>query len=118
MTGISYSKNDFWSRIPEDCKKAISELKKLKVHRLCAYDYEETFADVWWLVLHEVDLYAEGEYGSDGEFTFTEPCFLNKSQAKNADKWLIKYLHLFNKYKNTGERKSFRESEFYYAGQI
>lgn len=118
MNTISYAKNDFWSNIPDDCKKAISELKRLKVHRLCAYDYEETFACVWWLVLHEVDMYVEGEYGSDGIFTDTDPQYMNKSQAKNADKWLLKYLYLFNKYKNTGETKPFNVDEFIYTGQI
>jgi hypothetical protein len=115
MNTISYARKDFWSNIPDDCKKAISELKRLKVHKIAGYDYEDTFADVWWLILHEVDMYAEGEYGSDGDFNVTDSAFMNKTQAKRADQWLIKYVDLFNKYKNV---ESFGEKEFIYTGQI
>ena len=115
MNTIGYAKNDFWSNIPDDCKKAISELKRLKVHKLAGYDYEETFSDVWWLVLHEVDLYSEGECGSDGRFIDVDPSYMNKVQAKRADQWLIKYLPLFNKYKNP---EAYGEDEYQYSGQI
>lgn len=97
-------KRGFWGNIPDDCKKAISELNRLKVSRCMAYDYEETFADVWWLALHEVDLWAEGE---DRES-------MNRQQARRADEWLIRWLPLFNKYK-TG---NFGKAPFRYTGQI
>ena len=29
------TRDDFWGNIPEDCKKAISELNRLKVMQLC-----------------------------------------------------------------------------------
>lgn len=92
---------DFWNDIPEDCKKAISELKRLKVFKLLALDYEETFSDVWWLVLHEVDMYVEGEFcreASRSYYGVAEPDAMDKMQAKRADTWLVKWLPLFNKY--------------------
>lgn len=107
---ISYAKDDFWSDIPKDCKTAIQELKKLTVCGYCGWDYEDSFAHVWWTVLHEVDLWAEGEFREkDGGMT--------KKQAKEADKWLIKYLPLFNKYKNNYP-EDWDEDYFYYNGQI
>jgi hypothetical protein len=97
-----WKKHDFWKNIPDDCKKAINELKRLKVFQLCAFDYEETFADVWWLVLHEVDLYAEGEFckeASRNRYHIVEPEAMNFSQAEKADAWLCRWIDLFNKYK-------------------
>lgn len=101
--------NDFWENIPQDCEKAIKELKKLKVFNLCGFDYEETFTDVWWLVLHEVDLYVEGEYGQGEGFIESDPTAMNIRSARSADKWLIKWWDLANKY-------SFKEyySEYYF----
>ena len=94
-------KRSFWNEIPEDCAVAIRELKRMKVYRLLATDYEETFADVWWLVLHEVDMYAEGEFckesyrSIDGE---GDPNAMNFEQAVKADKWLLKWYELASKY--------------------
>ena len=88
---------DFWKNIPDDCKKAISELKRLKVFRLCAFDYEEVFTDVWWLVLHEVDLYEEGEFcqeASRSYYGIGEPTAMNLKQAQAADRWLVKWWSL------------------------
>ena len=94
-------RKDFWLSIPEDCVKAIKELKRLKVFGLCAWDYEETFADVWWLVLHEVDMYEEGEFcreASRSVWGEGDPEAMNLQQAKRADAWLIRWNVLANKY--------------------
>ena len=115
MKNISYARNDFWNNIPEDCKRAITELKRLKVFECCAWDYEENFAHVWWLVLHEVDMYAEGEFGQ--EKWHYDIGGMNKKQAQRADKWLITYLTLFNKYKKLLP-DDFSKDEFYYNGQV
>lgn len=91
----------FWLSVPEDCKKAIQELKRLKVAGLCAWDYEEVFTDVWWLVLHEVDLYAEGEFcreASRSIFGIGEPNAMNLKQAQTADRWLLRWQDLAYKY--------------------
>lgn len=92
----------FWEAIPEDCKKAIGELKRLKAHRIAGYDHERTFADVWWCILHEVDLYEEGEYRAedyiaDGYPEEAKYC-LTLANAQAADRWLIKWGKLFDKY--------------------
>lgn len=104
---------DFWGNIPEDCKQAIKELERLKVYGCIALDHEETFADVWWLVLHEVDLYVEGEFGQEAWHNSIGG--MNKSQARNADKWLIKWLPLFNKYQS---HHTYGGGDFYYSGQV
>lgn len=124
-----WKRHDFWKNIPEDCEKAIKELKRLKVFRLLALDYEETFSDVWWLVLHEVDMYEEGEFCKEASrsiFGEGDPEAMNLKQAQTADRWLCKWLDLFNKYKgkdwhtdywyhiNTG----FDDSYFFYDGQV
>ena len=98
MNTISYARDDFWSRIPDDCKKAISELKRLKVHRLAGYDYEDSFADVWWLILHEVDMWDEGEYRMEVDAVYSDPSYMNRKQANTARKWLVKWEDLFIKY--------------------
>ena len=110
VKNIAYARDDFWTRIPEDCKKAISELKRMKVCSCCAWDYEDSFAQVWWLVLHEVDMWVEGEFRAvDGGMT--------RQQAKKADDWLIKYLPLFNKYKRDYP-DDWRTEDFSYGGQV
>lgn len=103
---------DFWRNIPQDCEKAIAELKRLKMFDCMALDYEKTFADVWWLALHEIDMYAEGEFGQEAWHNIRGG--MNKAQAKKGDAWLIKYLPLFNKYKTA----EFGDDDFYYGGQI
>ena len=117
---ISNVSNDFWGSIPDDCKKAISELNRLKVATCCAWDHEENFGDVWWLVLHEVDMYAEGEFcreASRSRDGVGEPYAMNLAQAKKADAWLVRWLDLFNKYKTVAEGR-FNEDYFYYDGQL
>ena len=130
MDKTFYQRHDFWRSIPDDCEKAINELKRLKVFRLCAFDYEETFADVWWLVLHEVDMYAEGEFCRESSrscYNYGEPEAMNLKQAQSADKWLCRWLDLFNKYKGnechteyylTHVSSGFDERYFYYGGQV
>lgn len=104
VKNIPYARDDFWSRIPDDCKKAISELKRMKVHGLCAYDYEDTFADVWWLVLHEVDMWDEGEYRMEADANESDPCYMNRKQANTARKWLVKWESLFIKYAKESDK--------------
>lgn len=104
VKNIPYARDDFWSRIPDDCKKAISELKRMKVHRLCAYDYEDNFADVWWLVLHEVDMWDEGEYRMEADANDSDPCYMNRKQANTARNWLVKWEALFVKYAKESDK--------------
>ena len=122
-------RKDFWKNIPEDCVKAINELKRLKVYHLIATDYEETFSDVWWLVLHEVDMYEEGEFCQEASRSIwgeSDEGAMNIRNAQAADRWLVRWLPLFNKYK---ERKyytdyyfkvhsGFGDEPFIYAGQV
>lgn len=118
-------RHDFWENVPDDCKKAISQLKRMKVFKLLALDYEETFADVWWLVLHEVDLYEEGEFCKEASrsiFRSGDPDAMSLGQAKLADAWLVRYLDLFNKYKrseyHSGGYRNWGEDDYYYGGQL
>lgn len=119
----------FWSNIPEDCKKAISELKRMRVYSLLGRDYEETFCDVWWLVLHEVDLYEEGEFcreASRSIFGEGDPQAMNLKQAQAADRWLVRWNDLFNKYKDTKcsdyyylvHSGNWGEDDYFYGGQL
>lgn len=92
---------DFWKNVPDDCKKAISELKRLKVYHLLALDYEEVFTDVWWLVQHEVDMYAEGEFCRESSRCYYgegDPHAMNLKQAQAADRWLVRWWELAHKY--------------------
>lgn len=102
----------FWANIPEDCRKAIGELKRMKVYRLCCWDCEDSFSDVWWVVLHEVDMYVEGEFCRE----YGDPDAMNHAQAKRADQWLLRWFDLFEKYKNDSERNW--SWDFSYAGQV
>ena len=120
-------RKDFWKNIPEDCQKAIKELNRLKVSAMLATDYEETFSDVWWLVLHEVDLYAEGEFCQEASrCDWPDPTAMNIRNAQAADRWLVKWLPLFNKYKDKKYyseyywkiHSGFSEEEFEYYGQV
>ena len=113
---MRYGKKEFWDAIPGDCKKAISELKRMKVYGCCAWDFEEDFSDVWWLVLHEVDMWVEGEFGVEA-WHIDSSGGMNRAQAKRADDWLIRYLPLFNKYKKTKPGR-FDDADFAYAGQV
>lgn len=124
-----YDKHNFWSNIPDDCRKAIGELKRLKVFKLLGLDYEETFSDVWWLVLHEVDMYEEGEFcreASRDYYGVGDPSAMNLSQAKKADAWLVRWLDLFNKYKEDKYHSDYwhkvhcgwNEGYYDYGGQV
>lgn len=123
-------RKDFWKNIPDDCKKAIKELNRLKVVRLLATDYEETFADVWWLVLHEVDLYEEGEFcreASRSIFGEGDPEAMNLKQAQAADRWLVRWNDLATKYSKKGAFSEYHDKYVgtfgdegigYYGGQL
>lgn len=102
-------RNEFEKRIPEDCRQAIKELKRLRVYSCAALDdCIDSFADVWWMVLHEVDMYVEGEFTTaDGGMT--------RAQAAKADAWLMRHVGLFNKYKDPYEYGS---TVFVYYGQV
>lgn len=107
-----YHEHDFWHTMPEDCKKAISELKRMKVFRCCAFDYEETFADVWWAVLHEVDMYVEGEFCREASrscYGEGDPEAMNYRQALTADKWLIRWNDLAIKYSLPGSFSEYHD---------
>lgn len=74
--------------VPEDCESALRELKKLAVSKYRNDDCEDNFADVWFHIQHECDMYEEEEDSNsltDGEYR----------KAKN---WLNKYRLLYNKY--------------------
>lgn len=92
----------FWDSIPNDCKQAIRELKSMKVYRLSALDdYVETFADVWWAVLHEVDLYEEGEFCKEASRScsgYGDSQAMDIRQARTADTWLVRWNDLAIKY--------------------
>lgn len=106
---MAIARNEWERNMPEDCRKAIGELRRLKVYSLAALDdCIESFSDEWWMVLHEVDLYVEGEFPE-------EDGGMNLSQARRADRWLVDHLDLFNKYKNDSEYGS---GEYYYFGQV
>ena len=103
--GAYFEEHYFWTHIPDDCKKAISELRRMKVNNLLARDMEETFADVWWLVLHEVDMYAEGEFCREASRSYYgegEPNAMNMKQAQAADRWLVRWNELAIKYSLPG----------------
>ncbi len=112
---MRYGIKEFWDEIPEDCKKAISELRRMKVYSCCAWDFEEDFSDVWWLVLHEIDMYVEGEFGI--ETWHNDIGGMNKAQAKRADQWLIRHLHLYNKYASQKSEYN-KDYSFQYDGQV
>lgn len=113
---MRYGVKEFWDDIPADCTKAISELKRMKVFGCCAWDFEDDFSDVWWLVLHEVDMWVEGEFGMEA-WHVDSGCGMNRAQAKRADAWLIRYLPLYNKYRRS--KPEYEDAEdFYYGGQV
>ena len=60
-------------------------------------------------------MYAEGHYGLEGWHSDIGGMY--KEQAKRADKWLIRHLPLFNKYKKMLP-DDFNQDEFRYSGQI
>ena len=74
--------------VPKDCEKALKELGKLAVSRYRNDDCEETFADVWWHVQHECDMYEEEQDSN---------CLTFRSY-NSAKAWLYKYENLYKKY--------------------
>lgn len=75
---------------PDDCKKAITSLKKLKVYFAMNDDTIDNFADVWFRVQHECDMYEEMQ--DSNELTYQ-----SYIGAKN---WLEKWRHLYIKYED------------------
>ena len=69
----------------EPIRTALERLEGLKVNEYRNVDYwaQRSFGDVWWSVLHEVDLYEEGEESP-----------LNKTTCKGAKNWLKSFSHL------------------------
>ena len=65
---------------------ALERLESLAVDRFRNDDYsaQKSFDDVWWSVLHEVDLYEEGE----------ETEFRSVRSVEATKKWLKSFSHL------------------------
>lgn len=80
----------FDRELPNDCKKAITALKKLKVYFAMNDDTIDNFADVWFRVQHECDMYEEMQ--DSNELTYQ-----SYIGAKN---WLEKWRHLYIKYED------------------
>lgn len=82
------AKKIFGAVMPDDCDKAITELKRLSVYNVMNDDCTETFADVWFHVQHECDMYEEGEYSN---------CLTYQGWV-GASNWLERYRDLYDKY--------------------
>lgn len=69
----------------EPIRIALERLEKLKVneYRIDDYHWQDSFDKVWWSVLHEVDLYEEGE-----------ETLMNGTTYKGAKNWLKSFAHL------------------------
>ena len=69
----------------EPVRIALERLERLKVNEYRNIDYwaQDSFDRVWWSVLHEVDMYEEGEESP-----------LNKTTYKGAKNWLKSFVHL------------------------
>lgn len=69
----------------EPIRIALERLESLKVNEYRNVDYcaQDSFDKVWWSVLHEVDMYEEGEESP-----------LNKTTCKGAKNWLKSCSHL------------------------
>ena len=72
--------------ITEDIAPALEWLESLAVDRFRNNDYyaQTSFGDVWWSVLHEVDMYEDGE----------EHCFRSVKSVEATKKWLKSFSHL------------------------
>ena len=71
--------------ITEDLLPALQKLETLAVskYRNDDYSYQDSFDKIWRSVLHEVDLYEEGEESQ-----------LTKNAVRGAKNWLKAYSHL------------------------
>lgn len=80
-------------------EQAMKKLKRLKVNELynddALHEFESEFDGVWWRVLHEYDMYEEGQI--DEEFKHEH---LNKQTAKTTYKWLEETQHLTINFKD------------------
>lgn len=72
--------------LSNDLVPALERLESLKVneYRLRDYSYQDSFDKVWASVLHEVDMYEEGEESP-----------MNKTTVKGAKNWLKSFSHLY-----------------------
>lgn len=80
----------FGTELPNDCEKAIKELKKLRVYSIMNDDYIDNFADVWFRVQHECDMYEEGEESNE----------LSYQSYIGASNWLDRWRDLYDKYED------------------
>ena len=80
----------FGTELPDECMKAITELKKLKVYKAMNDDIIDNFADVWFRVQHECDMYEEGEDSNE----------LSYQSYIGAMNWLDRYKDLYRKYED------------------
>ena len=78
----------FGKELPDDCEKAIKELKKLNVYYIMNDDTINNFSDVWFRVQHETDMYNEGQESN-------MLCYQSYIGAMN---WLNRWEDLYNKY--------------------
>ena len=74
---------------PEDCVKALNELRRMGVYKVMNDDWEQNFSDTWFHVQHECDMFEEDEASNS----------LTSSTYKTAKIWLKKYRDLYSKYK-------------------
>lgn len=80
----------FGTELPDDCEKAIKELKKLRVYSVMDDDYIDNFADVWFRVQHECDMYEEGEESNE----------LSYQSYIGASNWLDRWRDLYYEYED------------------
>lgn len=73
--------------IEDDCKEALKEVVQLKAFKVRNDDNENNFADVYFHVQHEADMYEEGEEND-----------LTLSTYLSVKKWLKKHHALYMKY--------------------
>ena len=75
----------FDRELPNDCKKAITALMKLKVYFVMNDDTIDNFADVWFRVQHECDMYVDMQ----DSYELTYQSYI---VAKN---WVENWRHLY-----------------------
>ncbi len=80
-------------------EKALTKLREMKVFKLRNEDvygtFENEFDELWWTVLHEYDLYMEGEVGESIDIEER----LCKSSAIETYEWLVSAQSLTSEFK-------------------